>query len=150
MYFSKNLPIPKQEEIRTALGMEKTDDLGLYLGMPTLTSRITNQIFNHLCEKIDCRLSGWKSKYLFLAGRITLAKSTITSLATYSMQSSKIPRMICDNIGMKARGFIWGGSENKRGTHLLSWETLQKPRNQGDISIRLARQVNSSFLTKLG
>lgn len=115
--------------------MEITTDLGTYLGMPTLTSRVTKATFSHLCEKIDRRLSGWKTKYLSLAGRLTLAKSTLSTMACYSMQTAKIPRMICDEIDKKTRRFIWGGSEDQRRVHLLSWETLQKPKEHAFLWI---------------
>lgn len=150
VYFSSNVLDSKQEEISRALGMTPTSDLGLYLGMPTLTSRVTKNTFRHLCEKIDRRLSGWKTKYLSLAGRITLAKSTITSMSNYSMQTAKVPRSICDEIDKKTRRFIWGGSDAKRATHLIAWETLQKPKAQGGLDMRSARQANAAFLTKLG
>lgn len=75
-----------QDGISSALGMTSTEDLGIYLGMPTITSRVTKETFGHLCEKIDRRLTGWKTKYLSLAGRITLAKSTLTTMGTFSMQ----------------------------------------------------------------
>ena len=150
VYFSKNVPDSAQKEISEKLGMEATSDLGLYLGMPTLTSRVTKATFNHLCEKIDRRLSGWKSKYLSLAGRITLANSTIASLGYYSMQPAKLPRAICDDMDRKVCRFIWGGDEDTRKVHLISWETLQRPKNHGDIGIKSTRQANSAFLTKLG
>lgn len=150
IYFSKNVGMRDTETICSTLGMEATDDLGLYLGKPTLTSRVTKETFAHLCEKVDRRLAGWKSKYLSLAGRITLAKSTLNTLATYSMQTAKIPRAVCDEIDKKTRRFIWGGTEDKRSIHLLSWDTLQLPRQHGGIGIRSSRQANSAFLTKLG
>lgn len=55
------------------LGMETTNDLGLYLEMPTLTSRLTWDSYTHICENVDRRLSGWKSKYLSLVGRILIS-----------------------------------------------------------------------------
>ena len=101
VYFSKNVDTSTKAILTEALQMEATDDLGMYLGMPTLTSRVTKETFSHLCEKIDRRLSGWKTKYLSMAGRITLAKSTISTLANYSMQTAKIPRTICDDLDKK-------------------------------------------------
>lgn len=88
--------------------------------MPTLASRVTKEKFSHLCEKIDRRLAGWKTKYLSLAGRITLAQSTISSMSFYSMQTAKLPLSICDDIDKRTRRFIWGGSDTKRATHLLA------------------------------
>lgn len=150
IYFSRNVSSEKQISICSDLGIEATTDLGLYLGMPTMTSRVTRETFGYLCEKIDRRLEGWKTKYLSLAGRVTLAKSTITTMASYAMQTAKIPRIICDDIDKRTRRFIWGGTEDHRRVHLLSWEQLQKPRDQGGLGVRSARQANSAFLTKLG
>lgn len=84
-----------QTEICMALEMESTTDLGMYLGMPTLTSWVTKETFSHLCEKIDWSLAGWKTKYISLSGHITLAKSNMFAIANYSMQMAKIPR-ICE------------------------------------------------------
>lgn len=83
--FSKNVPIDQQPTISNALNIEATKDLGMYLGMPTITSCITRDTFNHICDEIDRKLFGWKTKYLSLAGRITLARSTLLTMANYSM-----------------------------------------------------------------
>lgn len=75
-------------------------------------------------------------------------------MATYSMQTAKIPRSICDNIDMKTRRFIWGDNEDKRDTHLISWENLQKPMKSGGFAIatKLAHQnlaVTVSFMDNI-
>lgn len=124
VYFSRNIPPNNQNEICNTLGITTKDDLGLYLGMSTITQRVTRDTFSHICEKIDRRLAGWKTKYLSLAGCITLAKSTVSSIAYYSMQTSKIPKNICDDIARKTRRFIWGSDEDIRRVHLISWDTL--------------------------
>ena len=147
IYFSKNVTDITQSEISRALGIEMTSDLGLYLRMPTLTSRVTKATFNHLCEKIDRRLSGWKNLSTYL---LRVANSTIASLGYYSMQTAKLPLAICDDMDHKVRRFIWGGNADTRKVHLLSWETIQRPKDQGGIGIKSARQANSAFLTKLG
>lgn len=101
VYFSNNVTLETKQSVCNILKMDATEDLGRYLGMPTLMSRVTLDTFRHLCEKVDRKMSGWKTKFLSLAGRITLAKSTMSALATYSIQTTKIPRTICDNIDKK-------------------------------------------------
>lgn len=98
VYFSSNVSNEEKAAVSEALNIESTNDLGMYLGMPTLTSRVTKDTFQHLCEKIDRRLTGWKTKYLSLAGRITLAKSTLSTVSYFSMQIAKLPRAICDEV----------------------------------------------------
>lgn len=46
--------------VSQALGIEDTDDLGMYLCMLALTSRVTKETFGYLCKKIDRRLTGCK------------------------------------------------------------------------------------------
>lgn len=93
--------------------------------MPIITGRVTKATFSHTCEKIDRKLAGWKTKYLSMVGIITLAKSTISTMSNYSMQTAKLPKLVCDEVDKKVRKFIWGGSDDKRGVHLISWENLQ-------------------------
>lgn len=102
MYFSNNVNVDNQHSIFEALHIEATADLGMYLGMPTITGRVTRATFGHICEKIDRKLAGWMTKYLSLAGRITLAKSTLTTMANYSMQSAKLPRTVYDDVDKKS------------------------------------------------
>ncbi|PWA44555.1 hypothetical protein CTI12_AA523610 [Artemisia annua] len=57
---------------------------------------------------------------------------------------------LCDSIDKKTRKFIWGGTDEEKKIHLLSWNTLQKDRKKGGLGIRSMRQANAAFLTKLG
>lgn len=79
---------------------------------------------------------------------MTLATFTLSTMAMYSMQTTKIPRAICDNVDKKFWQFIWGGSDEHRKVHLISWEMLQNPKDEGGIGITSAKQENSAFLTK--
>ncbi|GKA67178.1 hypothetical protein Tco_0766986 [Tanacetum coccineum] len=45
--------------------------------------------------------------------------------------------------------FIWGGFNDKNKIHLLSWNTLQRQRKEGGLSICSMRQANAAFLTNL-
>ncbi|XP_074298539.1 uncharacterized protein LOC141629436 [Silene latifolia] len=150
VFFSNNTEQTSIEEVCAALGFEETDDLGTYLGMPTINGRVTRQTFSHLEEKINRRLAGWSTKIFSRAGRTTLVQSTLTTIANYSMQTAKIRRTVCDSIDRKARRFLWGVDELKKLIHLISWENLQKPKSLGGLGLPSARQSNAAFLTKLG
>lgn len=150
VYFTKNASLDLQQSVCQELNIASTEDLGFYLGMPALHSRVTKSTFAHLCLKVDRKLAGWKSKFLSMAGRVTLAQSTLSTMALYSMQTVKVPRGICDEIDKKTRKFIWGENDDQLKVHLISWETLQKPKNQGGLGLRSMRQSNAAFLTKLG
>ena len=54
-----------------------------YLGMPLGVSHKSPSIWNPILEKIKQKLVGWKKLYLSKGGRLTLLKSTLSSLPTY-------------------------------------------------------------------
>ena len=148
VFFSKNVDEIVQHTISEALNIEATTDLGMYLGMPTLTSRVTRDTFGHICEKIDRKLAGWKTKYLSLAGRITLAKSTLTTMANYSMQSAKLPRTICDDVDKRVRRLFMGGygRETSHSSHFLG--DASKTSKSGWVSYTFVPSSECSFHDK--
>lgn len=75
-------------------------------------------------ERVNSKLAGWKENCLSMAGRITLAKSVISSILYYSMQSTGISRSICAKIERIQRKFIWGHLEGDRRMHTVNWEMM--------------------------
>lgn len=55
-----------------------------YLGLILSASYKTTSIWNGVIEKMERRLVGWKKLYLS-NGRLTLIKSTLSNLRTYSL-----------------------------------------------------------------
>lgn len=60
-------------------------------------------------DKINNRVAGWKGKLLSRARRVTLAKSIIAAIPTYTMQNLWLPDGICDSIDATVRNFVCGG-----------------------------------------
>ena len=63
-----------------------------YLGMPLGTSFKTASIWKPILEKMEKKLSGWKHLYLSKGGRLTLLRSTLSSLPTYFLSLFTIPK----------------------------------------------------------
>ncbi|CAN1746300.1 Putative ribonuclease H protein At1g65750 [Linum perenne] len=139
VFFSKNTPRILSREITNCLGIEATQDLGRYLGAPILHGRVTKQSYAFLLDRLDKRLAGWKGENLSLAGRVTLASSVLNSLPCYIMQTALLPVSLCDKIDRKIRNFIWGSSEGNRKIHNVNWETVCKPKCEGGLGLRNAR-----------
>ena len=66
-----------------------------YLGMPLGASHKSPSIWNPILEKIERKLAGWKKLYLSKGGRLTLLKSTLSSLPTYFLSLFTIPTYSC-------------------------------------------------------
>ena len=148
--FSANTHIDIQDAVSRSMGMEVTMDLGKYLGVPTINGRTSKREYQFLVDKINDKLSGWKTKTLSLAGRATLVQSSLNSIPYYTMQSTKLPRSTCDEIDRKNKSFLWGELEGERKVHLVSWDKVNKPKVEGGLGIKSMRQVNAAFLAKLG
>lgn len=95
-------------------------------------------------------MAGWKTKYLSLAGRMTLINAIVAAISAYIMQIARLPRSICDELDRKILRFLWGGNTLHRKPHLVSWDVVTKEKIQGGLGVRSMRQLNSAFLMKLG
>ena len=62
-----------------------------YLGMPLWASHKSPSIWNPILEKIQRNLARWKKLYLSKGGRLTLLKSTLSSLPTYFLSLFHYP-----------------------------------------------------------
>ena len=87
-----------------------------YLGMPLGASSKSMAIWNPILEKFERHLSGWKRMYLSKGGRLTLLKSTLSSLPTYYLSLFTIPTSVANRIEMLQWNFLWGGLERSSST----------------------------------
>ncbi|KAL9426246.1 hypothetical protein AB3S75_033092 [Citrus x aurantiifolia] len=77
VFFSKNAQPCNMRNIGTTLGFSVTTDLGNYLGMPLLHSRVSKATYHGILEKVERKLNGWSAKHLSFAGRVTLTQTVL-------------------------------------------------------------------------
>lgn len=118
--------------------------------MPILSGRKGRDDYSFIVHKVQRKLSGWKAKTLSQAGRVQLAQSCIMSIPSYVMQTAIIPSSICDEVEHLCRDFIWGSSPEARKCHLISWETICTPKEEGGLGFRSFCLVNATYMMKLG
>ncbi|XP_019200239.1 PREDICTED: uncharacterized protein LOC109193862 [Ipomoea nil] len=149
VFFSRNTGPVLQDTIATELGIPPTADLGRYLGVPSLHGRTTCATLAGLLDRVATILDGWRSKVLTFAGRVTLAKSVLNAIPTYTMQTAILPKGVCTKLETITRRFIWGGDSETRRTSLVNWETVKKRKGDGGLGIRSLQDVNMAFVAKL-
>lgn len=117
--------------------------------MPLLHSRVTRDTYGYLIEKIQRKLAGWKAHSLSLAGRVTLAKSVLSSIPYYAMQSTSLPQSCLKAIEKLTRRFIWGNDGATRKISLVKWEEVCQPLSRGGCGMKRMEDQNNAFLAKL-
>ena len=146
---SSNVDMCIAKELSSFSGIPLTNDMGRYLGVPSIHGRVTGNMYSSIIERVFSRLEGWKSKYLSLAGRQVMAQSVLSSIPLYSMQTTLLPMGICSKIEQIIRNFLWGGTNGARKCSLIKWEMVVKSKKAGGLGLRSLHQMNLAFLAKL-
>lgn len=136
-------------QLSNICGSPLTDDLGTYLGVPLLHSRVTRDTYKGIIKKVQLRLASWKSHTLFMEGRHTLIQSGTAALPIYTMQYVKLPMFVCDTLDHLNRNFLWGHNEEKKKIHLAKWEHICKPKNCGGLGLKRTTLMNQALLAKI-
>ncbi|KAL6218764.1 hypothetical protein ACLB2K_011973 [Fragaria x ananassa] len=150
MFCSPNTSKSTASLISNVCGSPLTCDLGKYLDMPLIHDRVNKCTYAGSFDKVQKRLSSWKSKVLSFAGRLTLVQSVTSAIPMYAMQTTKFPFSLCDKLDKLNRDFIWGDVENKKMVHLVNWDTICQPKYLGGLGIKKTADMNQAMLSKIG
>ena len=112
--------------------------------MPLGAPHKSPSICNPILEKFEWKSAGWKKLYLSKGGRLTLLKSTLSSLPTYFLSLFTIPTHVANKIEKLQRDFLWNDSK----THLLGWDKVCLPIAKGGLGIRKLTTFNKALLEK--
>ena len=79
------------EELARVLGCKVGSPPSCYLGLPLGATFKSPHVWDVVEERFQKRLTLWKRQYLSKGGRLTLVKSTLSSLPIYFMSLFVIP-----------------------------------------------------------
>ena len=114
----------------------------IYLCMPLGTLYKIAFIWNPILERMEKKLSGWKRLYLSKGGRLTLLKSTLSSLPTDYLFLFTIPKAVATRLERIQRNFLWGSLVECFKYPLVAWEKVCLPRELGGFGIRKLASFN--------
>jgi hypothetical protein len=148
---SKMVPVgqvPNIDVLAVILGCNITHLPMSYLGLPLGAKFKSKQIWDQILEKMERKLAGWQRMYLSKGGRVTLIKSTLSSLPTYFLSLFSIPVSVAARIDTIQRNFLWGGRGEGKKFHLMNWSQVCQPLHLGGLGIHNVRLFNRALLGK--
>lgn len=131
------------------LNIQASQSHGKYLGYPIFHSKPKNTDFKFFLENMKHKLVGWKTRFLTMAGRIVLSKSSLSCIPTHIMQYIKIISKVHKHINKIQRDFVWGSCAEKIKLHMLSWDNLTSPTDRGGLGLHKSDIRNRAFLASL-
>ncbi|KAL0552328.1 hypothetical protein IC582_011437 [Cucumis melo] len=119
-----------------------------YLGVPLGGNPKSRLFWSNVEEKIQKKLNNWKYAQISKGGRLTLIKSTLSSLPIYQLSVFQAPSLTCKNIEKFWRNFLWKGNNRSEGSHLINWTKVTKSKEEGGLGISRLHVTNKALLTK--
>lgn len=113
LFFSSNVSLQNRQLLANTLGVHTRQDVGKYLGLPSLIGRNRIDVFNYVTDRIWKKVSSWKGKTLSMAGREVLIKSVAQAIPSYCMCMYLIPPSLGDEIQKMLNSFWWGSNNSE-------------------------------------
>ena len=95
--------------------------------------------------------NGWQDGRGYICpkrARLTLIKSTLSSLPTYYLSLFPLPVSIARRIEKIQRDFLWSGVGDEHKFHLVNWKQVCSPIARGGLGIRNMLLFNKALLGK--
>lgn len=101
-----------------------------------------------IIDKIEKRLQSWKHNRLSKGARLTLISATLTNLPTYYLSLFHIPSKVVGLIESLYKQILWSCQQGKNLSHLLNWERVKHPMEEGGLRTFDIKHRNHSLLAK--
>ncbi|XP_050222272.1 uncharacterized protein LOC126672364 [Mercurialis annua] len=119
-----------------------------YLGLPLSFKAANAKLWAPVMNNFPKKLSVWKGNLLYLARRLVLIKSVLSSLPVYFMCSFHTPKAVLLSLEQCMRKFLWGGSSSSLSFSKVAWHDVRLPRYLGGLNITPLSIKNKSLLYK--
>ncbi|KAL8143720.1 hypothetical protein V2J09_016752 [Rumex salicifolius] len=139
----------KNEQLSRASGFPTTRNLGKYLGILIMYEKPKKEVFLPIISKMQLK-TRWKARTLSMAGQVTLVRSILSTIPTYTMQTVFLPKSICEQIDRICEAFVWESIDSGKKLHLVAWSELCRPKYEGGMGLRMAQPTNMALISKIG
>lgn len=145
---SINTPPEKMQELSTLLGCKIGTLPHTYLGLPLCNIKPKLEDYVLMLQRIESRLLS-SSTLLSSGDKLTLIRSVFTSMPTSFMCTLTIPKTVLKHTITYLMNCFWRkyGTQD-RGSALISWEQVCKPKSHGGLGVLDLHTHNKSLLMK--
>jgi hypothetical protein len=119
-----------------------------YLGVPIDEKRIRNIDWKPAENKMESKLGCWQGKWLAMGGKVSLINSSLSSIPLYMLSFYRPPKGPKERMDMHRSRFLWEEVKGKKKYHLVSWDVVCLPKDQGGLGILNLDLMNISLLAK--
>ena len=146
--FSSKTPPQIKETAKVILEIPKEGGTGRYLGLPESFGRRKKDLFTSIVDRVRQKAVSWASRRLSKAGKLTMLKTVLTAIPSYTMTSFEIPVSLCRRIQSVLTRFWWDGSEEQKKLCWVVWDKLTKHKAEGGLGLRDIQLFNQALLAK--
>nr|GEW10246.1 zinc finger, CCHC-type [Tanacetum cinerariifolium] len=93
-----------------------------YLGVPLIAKRLGVKECGCLLDKIKCKISNWKNKYLSYARRLQLIDTVLESINVYWASVFLLPTTIIKEINRLLKNFLWNQVHTVKLRGMSTWK----------------------------
>ena len=119
-----------------------------YLGIPLVSTRISNVDCKPLIDSMVDRIKGWTVRWLSFAGRLQLIKSILSSANIFWASHMILPKKIINKAEQIMREFLWKGQELGKGGAKVAWKDVARPLKEGGLGIKRLADWNKAAMAK--
>lgn len=80
---------------------------------------------------------------------MTLVKSVLQAIPTYSMHIFRFPVSVCKSLDQMCRNFLWGDFTQRTRIRLIKWELITKPKFEGGLGLHRVKEFNIALFGKI-
>ena len=99
-------PMANVEEFASKLGCKVGSLTMSYLGLPLGAKHKALGVWDSVEERFRKRLASWKIQYISKGERVTLIRSTLSSLPNYYLSLFRMPQKVCARLEGIQRQFL--------------------------------------------
>jgi len=107
-----------------------------YLGLPLTLGPSPPSLWTKVISKIKSKIAYWGGQWLTKAGKLVLIKVVLSTLPIFQSSLLLAPKSTMEQISKLFQDFLWnGGKGNQSKFHLVRWDILNRPLQQGGLQI---------------